>query len=630
MIHKITKFEGICFNNQRELPVKRKGKYMGRRCGSKKSFKYRLIIYFCIVSIIPIIIINIVAYYNIKAKVQENVDELKSFSLMQMDTNIKMALSSYEDLLYQMYTDDDIVALLDKINKGENIAVSRNQLRRTLRAFASAKDYIQCITVINKQGDIVFYDMLATSTTNTEWISRYNMTTKELYDQLSLTYDTRLLSTKYATTFNARPYYLFHMGHRIIDYKDIHKNNGVIILSIDERLLYDLYSQSMRDNMGDIPDNQNIIMDETGNVISFQNVDRIDTNIIDPKSLPFEREQACIRMVKDSGFLSGEYLKVYSIYDEELNWYFVNVSDQSNVIDLMKSQQGLTTFVIISSVLLLSLIIIFITNRLTGSIDKIVRAMKTVQQGELNVRVEADEHMPVEIEIIASQFNTMLEELSLSIEKEKEAGIRQKNAEISALEAQINPHFLYNTLDTINWMAIDKDEYEISNAINSLAKILRYGVDKSNKIVELKSEVEWLKQYVFLLQTRLKNTFECKINVEPEVLHYPIHKLLLQPFVENAIIHGFDGVKRRHELEILIAAGDNIIKIMISDNGKGMSKEMLMEIREGISEQKELKSHIGISNAIGRLRMYYGEQANVRIESELDQGTGIFIEIPII
>lgn len=594
----------------------------------KKSFKHRLIIAFCIVSMIPFTIMNMVSYYNITSTVQENVDELKAFSLEQTDRNIKTVLSSYEDLLYQMYTDDDIVALVDRINAGENIAVTRNQLRRALRGLASIKDYIQCISVVTENGSLVFYDKLASSTTNTEWIDKYGTTTEELYKQISSSNMTEILSTKYATRFASQPYYLFHMTHRIIDYKKIDKKNGVIILSIDERMLNEICSQNTGEEKNVKPNNLNIIIDEAGTVVSFEDVTKIGTKAIDPNSTQEQQDNSLIDMVKDSGLLSGEYLKVYSSYDEDLRWYVVNVSDQSGVIAQVENQQKITVIVLALSVAMLILIIIFITNRLTGSIGKIVKAMKAAQQGKLSVRVQADEQMPMEIEIIANQFNSMLEELNDSIENEKKATLKQKNAEIAALEAQINPHFLYNTLDTINWMAIDKDEYEISNAINSLAKILRYGVDKSNSIVEIKQEVEWLKQYVFLQQTRLKNTFECILHVEPNVLSYHIHKLLLQPFVENAILHGFEGVKRKHELEINIWEGSNTINIRISDNGKGMTELLLQEIRDGLLKSEEEKSHIGIRNAIERLYMYYGSQAKVQIDSKLGEGTNIYIEIP--
>lgn len=233
-----------------------------------------------------------------------------------------------------------------------------------------------------------------------------------------------------------------------------------------------------------------------------------------------------------------------------------------------------------------------------------------------------DDTRPTEIEIIAEEFNSAMEKLKQSVEK-------QKNAEIAALEAQINPHFIYNTLDTINWMAIDKDEYEISGMIATLAGILRYGISDSNGVVQIREEVDWLKQYVFLQQTKLKNAFECQINAQPELLGLPIHKLLLQPFVENAILHGFEGVERKYRLLVDMARDGDFVRIRIEDNGCGIPGEIAEEINEGIFRKTDDRNHIGMENAITRIRMYYGNQARVRVESQSGVGTTVEVRIPI-
>ena len=165
--------------------------------------------------------------------------------------------------------------------------------------------------------------------------------------------------------------------------------------------------------------------------------------------------------------------------------------------------------------------------------------------------------------------------------------------------------------------------------IATLAGILRYGISDSNGVVKIKDEVEWLKQYIFLQQTKLKNSFECHIDVAPELMNLPIHKLLLQPFIENAILHGFEGVDRTSCLQMSMRRDFDFIKIEIEDNGCGISSEKVKEMNEGIFQKTDDKNHIGMENAITRLHMYYGESAKVVIDSKPGKGTTVRIQIPI-
>ena len=150
-----------------------------------------------------------------------------------------------------------------------------------------------------------------------------------------------------------------------------------------------------------------------------------------------------------------------------------------------------------------------------------------------------------------------------------------------------------------------------------------------NGVVQIREEVDWLKQYVFLQQTKLKNAFECQINAQPELLGLPIHKLLLQPFVENAILHGFEGVERKYRLLVDMARDGDFVRIRIEDNGCGIPGEIAEEFNEGIFRKTDDRNHIGMENAITRIRMYYGNQARVRVESQSGAGTTVEVRIPI-
>ena len=268
------------------------------------------------------------------------------------------------------------------------------------------------------------------------------------------------------------------------------------------------------------------------------------------------------------------------------------------------------------------------TEKLVSSVHTVTDAMKEAGAGDLSVQIPIEETLPLEIETVANEFNDTLRKLNISRQKEEEAAKNRQKAELKALEAQINPHFLYNTLDTINWMAIDREEYDISNAINSLAYILRYAISDYDGEVPVRDEVEWLKRYVYLQQYRLKNRFHCDISVSPEVQDWKIHKLLLQPFVENAIIHGFRYDQEEYLLEILFREEDDRLKIRITDNGAGFDTSVVDRIMRGEPAPEDEKGHIGLENAILRFDMYTDDRGILKIDSHPGEGTTVEMVFP--
>ena len=203
--------------------------------------------------------------------------------------------------------------------------------------------------------------------------------------------------------------------------------------------------------------------------------------------------------------------------------------------------------------------------------------------------------------------------------------------EIRALEAQINPHFLYNTLDSINWMAIDKEEYEISRMVRNLGVILRYSVDKSNKMATVAEMADWLEKYVSLQRMRFNDAFTCEIHVQPGTEKLYIHKLLLQPFVENAILHGFKEIEYGGILrvDVMLSESRNELDIIIEDNGKGIPRRIAETFNDPERACRDDKSSIGLHNAFSRMRMYYGDSASWNVSSIPEVGTVITLKIPV-
>lgn len=595
----------------------------------KMSFKSKLIFSFIFVSIIPILLVQSISYFNTTSAMKENVNELITYNLVQTEKNLNTTLNSYMDILYQIYTDDEIIELVKKINAETDSAMEISLLRDKLSKLTNSKEGIRSIAILSAGGKTAFYDTLTASSLDSSWMNK-NFEKSEFYRDITSSKGSVLIPTSYASQLGDKKYYLFHIANKMVDFNDIRKDAiGVIVISIDEDIIYRACNEvDAKKEAKKSVRSVNFIVDKKGYIISFPDKDLIGANIslFDPAGTNGQEDEYTAAARKISYFDSS--IITNSLTSEKNGWIIVNAVDQSFLFSKVYMTQRLTiTFGILA--LLFSIIIIFyVTRNFSGSIRKILHAMKTAQEGELSVRVELDDDGD-EMSAIAARFNKMIYKINKLVEEVRAATFKQKEAEIRALEAQINPHFLYNTLDAINWMAIEKDEHEISNMLKSLAQILRYSVNKSNSIVKLREEIEWLKQYIYLQQTRFNYSFECFMEVDENVLDFNIHKLLFQPFIENVIIHGFEGINKGGVLDIGIKGRENSIMIVIRDNGKGIDPETVSKLNSPDDKEITAKgSGLGASNVFNRIKMYYGDSGSWQVESETGKGTTITLKIP--
>ena len=587
----------------------------------KYSLKKIIMSVFIWIAILSSLVLGVFSFINIADSLRASTRRNANNTLVQVDNNVNILLQSYEDALYQVYTSDDVISYIDDINNDNDVSVAKSKLRRYLRALVNSKDYIRSITIITENKEIIAYDQMTQKTYENGWLKQYSMNADQLYEYIGENALLKVLPPEYGTSFANEDYYLLHLAHRFVDYRDIRRNPGVVILSIDERMIQSCYQKSEAD--GEFI----FITDADGRIISCgEHQDYIG------KNLENIVEPGMAEMGLYEGFLSQELdmsnFDTMEYYDEPLGWNIVCAKDRTELVTALNTQ--LILIIVVEGLVFLTIaaITMRLSDRLSNSVDKVVRGMQSAKISDSHAKVEIDDAMPLEIETIALGFNEMIERLEKANASERSALVKQKEAQIAALEAQINPHFLYNTLDTINWMAIDRDEYEISNAIGALASILRYAISDSSAVVTVSDEVEWLKQYIYLQQVRLKNKFTCDMEVAPEAKSLPIHKLLLQPFVENAIVHGFEAEQELCELTIRIWLEDNL-RIMIRDNGKGMPADIVERCNRGELEEEQGRKHIGMANAITRLRMYYGESATVFVESTPGAGSTVTICVPV-
>lgn len=558
-----------------------------------------LISRFSILTAVMITVICAYMAYSSAVTLRRGTEELAAINMKAAESILSIRFSEYENLLYQMYTNDDMVIWADNINKGEDAAVSVSKMRRYLSTVLNSNSFIKSIMVIMENSRVITYDQLTYSVHENSWISRFSLSSDEIYRLASADFATHVWPTEFGTRFANQDYWLFHLAHRIVNYKQLEKRYGVIVLSLDERLLEEVLLTVKTE------DSQVYMTDETGKIISCTDKALIGT--------PFTPAAGSSLDKLENGILG---------------WSIIRVHDNSRFVQSLVEK--LLQIVCMGVVLMLAALFVIskISAKLTRDIDGIVEGMQRTDETGIPARLPRNREMLSEIDVIAKQYNHTIDDLETALQREKTETENSRKAEIRMLEAQINPHFIYNILDTVNWIAIEKDEYDISNAISTLAAILRYAISNSDKPVTLRDEVDWLKKYVYLQQFRLKNKFSFEIKTDPEILDVRVHKLIIQPFVENAIMHGFDTQRETYTLQVSMLAEGSKVAITIADNGKGISPEILAALRSGDVKEIRDKAGIGLSNAFLRLHRYCEGQDEVSVQSVLDEGTTVTIRFP--
>lgn len=272
----------------------------------------------------------------------------------------------------------------------------------------------------------------------------------------------------------------------------------------------------------------------------------------------------------------------------------------------------------------------YYVRRLTTRVGSILNAMNEVTTGDLQVRLPVNNSKD-ELDMIACNFNDMREKLELYIQKSYLAEIEQKNAQMQALQSQINPHFLYNTLEAIRMKAICNGDREVGKMLYSMVGLFRSQLKEAD-VITLGQELDYCKQYLELFMYRYPGIFQYHVECCPELLSLPIIKFVLQPIAENYFIHGID--RERQDNEVWVRAekqGENLF-LYVEDNGYGMEEQEIekknRELRENLPDRGEKKS-IGITNVNRRIKAVYGDACGISIESGNPKGLRVTITIKV-
>lgn len=408
--------------------------------------------------------------------------------------------------------------------------------------------------------------------------------------------------------------YSLYYIRNIVDFRT---NVGAIVLDVSRSYIM----QALKDS--NLPKES---------LVSFITSDGYETTYSEDSDITSMNESGFLDKLekgKDQGYYYGDYkgknyMFLYSHVDTS-DSYICALIPESIMTREVEILRNITIIGILIGIIIALSIGLSISRGIGNAISVTNEVLSKAAKGDLNVHIH--QKRKDEFGTISENINNMLDTIRKATKQEKESILKIKEAEIRSLEAQINPHFLYNTLDAINWVAIGEGAYEASKMISNLADNLRYSIKNSNEVVTVSKEVEYLRKYIQLQQKRFRYLFDCILDVDDEAMDEPIHKMLIQPLIENAIEHAFIGREENNEIVIRIKKEDMGLFIEVKDNGIGMDPELLKQLNNFDYMKDKIKTNIGLRNVATRLKMYYGENSRMHIDSS-EKGTRITIFIP--
>ena len=277
---------------------------------------------------------------------------------------------------------------------------------------------------------------------------------------------------------------------------------------------------------------------------------------------------------------------------------------------------------------LLAMINAFISDKISNPIKSLDGSVREIESGNLDVEIVPSGSY--EVEHLGKSIKNMLGRIKVLMSDLVAEHNAKRKSEFDTLQSQINPHFLYNTLDIIVWMIENENSDKAVNIVTALAKFFRISLSKGKNIITVKDEVEHVRNYLMIQNMRFKNRFEYSIDVDEKVLSYSSLKLMLQPLVENAIYHGMEFMDGDGEIDVKVFKEDNSLYFTITDNGLGMSEDMVETLLSKDFVPSKKGSGIGVKNVNERIKLYFGSEYGLKVESEPDEGTKITIHLPAV
>ncbi len=357
--------------------------------------------------------------------------------------------------------------------------------------------------------------------------------------------------------------------------------------------------------------------------------DELATEVIRQEHAGAKREGLSERAEGLSPDAGNRRYSIYRYISEETGIAVYKLVPRPGLFDMLETVVSAPMALLLGFLISLYPILILVSNIISKPLKELCAAMNEFKQGDFSQKVKVVTRD--EVGEASACFNEMVDDMKDLIDRNYVMALKEKESELDTLQAQINPHFLYNTLDSLYWQTIEAGNEKIGEDILALSQLFRLVLGQGNGIVTVRNEQELLERYLYIQKMRFGKRLEYRISISEEVMEESVPKLILQPFVENAIVHGFEKGGDHYSLLVSGEKEKGYIVFHIKDTGIGMSEEQVEAIWGEEDTKKYAGQRIGhyaIKNVRERLELKYHSDFELRIESRLGQGTTVVIRIP--
>lgn len=596
------------------------------------SFRMKLTLSYVLIIIVPLSIVSIGYYQWSSNSILEAARTNYLNVLKQSNTLIDNKFYEFENGARNLHMDAELYDFFnsEEAEDQENAYLYDRKITAVLNKYFPRSDYLYTVHLITsnytyglnpqawmpkeKFSGSETYLIGKRAEDALAWLPTY-----DLVDALRIREDGELKLDKYdELVFTAtREIEFVRISNNMLQKMNPMKEKPVLAIHFKENMLQEIFNESIGlDNAY-----YHVLTDE-GDVVSKSN-DAVFTpandkewldNIYLAKSgttlahVDGVKMLLCYDIMASTGWISVFYLP----YDSLMN----------TLPQMLQFAVVLTLIVVGVSIVLATLI----SKMITGPVDKLIFAIDQMSEGDFDIgpnKVKSGE-----FKYLFNRFYEMNGRLDILIRENYQVKIHEQELEIKSLYFQFNPHFLYNTLNIINWLAIENDQEDISEMLVHLSDILEYTAKNEKTIVSLKEELDYIQNYINLLTRRFVDRFTVEYHIEDSLMAYNVPKFFMQPFIENAILHGFSHMESGGVIKISGHNDFQGVKFTIDDNGKGISEARLQQILEADYISNHKNRSIGVRIIHERIKKLYGQSFGVHITSKLGQGTKVEIRMP--